>query len=98
MFLTNCKYIAMCFFVASTLSAGVMAQEQQVGDFGQLRGYFEQALDEGQSGYAITFGQKAIMSDSDKALWQSVEQKPVDKFNGADCGLLYNIVLTIFIP
>lgn len=36
MFLTNCKYIAMCFFVASTLSAGVMAQEQELGDFGQL--------------------------------------------------------------
>jgi hypothetical protein len=71
---------------------------ERVGHCAHLRGYFEQAPDEVQIGCAVAVRQKAIMSDSDKALWQSVEQKPVDKFNGADCGLLYNSILTIFIP
>jgi len=71
---------------------------KRVGHCAHLRGYFEQAPNEVQIGCAIAVRQKAIMSDSDKALGQRVEQKPMDKLNSADCGLLYNIVLTIFIP
>lgn len=37
------------------------------------------------------------MSDSDKAMGQSVEQKAADKVNGADCALLEPVVFTIFI-
>ena len=39
-----------------------------VGHCAHLRGYFEQATDEVQSGGAVSIGQKAIVSDSDKAL------------------------------
>jgi len=69
-----------------------------VGYYAQLRGYCEQATDDVQSGCAVSIGQKAIVSDSDKTLGQLVEQKPADKFNGADGGLLSPIVLPIFLP
>jgi hypothetical protein len=58
-----------------------------VGDFEQLRGQFKQAADKVQIGCAVAVSEKAIMSDSDKALWQGVDQKPADKLKGADGGL-----------
>jgi hypothetical protein len=63
-----------------------------------LRGRFEQALDEGQTGCALAVSQKPIMADSDEALGQGVEEKAVDKVHGADGSLLEDIVLPIFIP
>jgi len=39
-----------------------------VCDFEQLRGQLKQTPDKGQIGIAITISQKAIVSDSDKAL------------------------------
>ena len=63
-----------------------------------LRGQFEQALDEGQMGCALAVSQKPIMTDSDEALGQGVEEKAVDKLHGAEGGLLEDIVLAVFVP
>jgi hypothetical protein len=69
-----------------------------VGHCAQLSGYFQQAPNEVQSGPAVSIGQKAIVSDSDKASGQGMEQEPADKGNGTDGGLLHSIVFTVFIP
>ena len=57
-----------------------------VGAFEHLERYVQQAPNEVQVGCAVTVSQKAIMSDSDKARWQRVQQKPAYKLNGADGG------------
>ena len=46
---------------------------QGVGQFDQLRGHIEQAPDEVHIGSAVAIGQKAIVSDSDKAMGQGVQ-------------------------
>jgi hypothetical protein len=69
-----------------------------MGQGTHLRGQFEQALDEGQMGCAIAVSQKPIMTDSDEALGQGVEEKAVDKLHGAEGGLLEDMVLAIFVP
>ena len=63
-----------------------------------LRGPFKQALDEGQGGCALAVSQKPVMTYSDKALGQSVEEKAVDKVHRGEGGLLEDIVLPIFVP
>jgi hypothetical protein len=83
----------LAFFAAGTacdVDTGELEHHllKGVGDFEQLRGQFEQAADEVQIGCAVAIGQEAVVSDSDKALGQSVEQKAADKVNGADGGLL----------
>ena len=69
-----------------------------MGDFEQLRGQFKQAADDVQIGCAVAIGQKTIVSDSDKALRQSVEQKTTDELNSADGGHFQTISFAIFIP
>jgi hypothetical protein len=49
-------------------------------------------------GCAIAVSQKPIMTDSDEALGQGVEEKAVDKLHGAEGGLLEDMVLAIFVP
>ena len=38
------------------------------------------------------------MSDSDKSLWQGVEQKPTDELKSIDGGFFKDIVFSVFIP
>ena len=88
-----CNQFHVAFFAAGTecdVDAGEFEHHflKGLGDFEQLRGQFEQAADEVRIGCAVAIGQEAIVSDSDKALGQSVEQKAADKVNGADGGLL----------
>ena len=63
-----------------------------------LREPFEQALDEAQMGGAIAISQKPIVTDSDEALGQGVEEEAVDKVHRAEGGLLEDIVLPVFVP
>jgi len=62
------------------------------------RGPFEQALDKAQMGGAIAISQKPIVTDSDEALGQGVEEKAVDKVHRAEGGLFEDIVLPVFVP
>ena len=83
----------MAFFAAGTecdVDTGELEHHflKRGGHFEQLSGQFKQAADEGQIGCAVAIGQEAIVSDSDKAQGQSVEQKAADKLNGTDGGLL----------
>jgi hypothetical protein len=61
-------------FVAARTKSDVDASDLQhhflegVGYFEQLGGQFEQPADKGQIGCSVAISQKAIVSDSDKAL------------------------------
>jgi hypothetical protein len=48
-------------------------------------------------GGAITISQKPIVTDSDEALGQGVEEEAVDKLHRAEGGLLEDIVLPVFV-
>jgi hypothetical protein len=49
-------------------------------------------------GGAITISQKPIVTDSDEALGQGVEEEAVDKLHRTEGGLLGDIVLPVFVP
>ena len=49
-------------------------------------------------GGAITISQKPIVTDSDEALGQGVEEEAVDKLYRTEGGLLEDIVLPVFVP
>ena len=67
-------------------------------DCAHLRGQFEQALNEGQMGFALAISQEPIVADSDEALGQGVEEKAVDKVHRAEGGLFEGVVLAVFVP
>lgn len=71
---------------------------ERMGNGRPLRGQFEQALDEGQMGCALAVSQKPIMTDSDEALGQGVEEEAVDKVYRTEGGLLEDVVLPVFVP
>jgi len=62
-----------------------------------LRGPFEQALNEAQMGCAIAISEKPIVTDSDEALGQGVEEKAVDKVHRSEGGLFEDVVLPVFV-
>jgi len=69
-----------------------------MGQSTDLRGPFEQALDEAQMGGAIAISEKPIVADSDEALGQGVEEKAVDKVHRAEGGQFEDVVLPVFVP
>ncbi len=69
-----------------------------MGQSTDLRGPFEQALDEAQMDGAIAISEKPIVADSDEALGQGVEEKAVDKVHRAEGGLFKDVVLPVFVP
>lgn len=68
-----------------------------MGDGRHLRCPFEQALNEAQMGCAIAISEKPIVTDSDEALGQGVEEKAVDKVHRSEGGLFEDVVLPVFV-